>query len=177
MLSRALRIPALLAAIAVAGCSSPGATSGPNPPSTNAPAATAAGQATGPVLAGEACSYFTAEEVGAIVGKVPVKVEERSGRGDCDYFLAADQSAKINIAFTDWALDGETTFEAAKGFGEPVAIELGDEAYSVFNESIGTLVLVHAGDSLIVVQAFNSGDQATQLQHATKLAEAFYSKI
>ena len=39
------------------------------------------------------------------------------------------------------------------------------------------MVLVHAGDSLIVVQAFNTGDQATQLEHATKLAEAFYNKI
>jgi len=56
-------------------------------------------------------------------------------------------------------------------------VDIGDEAYSVFNESIGTLVLVHAGDSLIVVQAFNTGDRAAQLQHATKLAEAFYNKV
>ena len=177
MVSHALRTAALLAAIAVAGCSSPAATGGPNPANTTAPVTTAAGEATGPVLAGEACSYFTAEEVGAIVGTVPVKVEERSGRGDCDYFLNADESAKINIAFAEWANGGESTFESTKGFGEPTVIDLGDEAYSVYNESLGTLVLVHAGDSLIVVQAFNSGDQAAQLQQATKLAEAFYNKI
>ena len=173
------RIAALLAAFALAGCSSPTATGGPG--GTNAPlgtpSGTAAGQATGPVLAGEACSYFTAEEVGAIVGKVPVSVQERAGRSDCDYFLTADEAAKVNIGFFEWGADGETTFEAAKGFGEPATIDLGDEAYSVFNESLGTLVLVHAGDSLIVVQAFNTGDQAAQLEHATKLAEAFYNKI
>ena len=177
MVSHALRTAALVAAIAVAGCSSPAATAGPNPANTTAPVATDAGEATGPVLAGEACSYFTAEEVGAIVGTVPVKVEERSGRGDCDYFLNAEESAKINVALVEWAAGGESTFESTKGFGERTVIDLGDEAYSVYNESLGTLVLVHAGDSLIVVQAFNSGDQAAQLQHATKVAEAFFNKI
>jgi len=168
-------IAGLVAALVLAACSSPATTTGPA--GTSAPAGTAAGQATGPVLAGEACSYFTAAEVGAIVGTTPVKVEERAGRGDCDYLLNADGSAKVNIGFAEWAADGESTYETTKAFGEPATIELGDEAYSVFNESIGTLVLVHAGDSLIVVQAFNTGDQAAQLQHATKLAEAFYNKI
>lgn len=168
-------IAATAAAIALAACSSPAATGGPG--ATNAPVVTPGAQATGPVLAGEACSYFTAAEVGAIVGTTPVTVEERAGRGDCDYFLNADKSAKVNIAFAEWANGGESTFESTKGFGDPALIDLGDEAYSVFNESLGTLVLVHAGDSLIVVQAFNTGDQAAQLQHATKLAEAFYNKI
>lgn len=166
----------LLAAIAVAACSSPAATGGPG--ATNQPpAATPGGPATTPVLAGEACSYFTAEEVGAIVGTVPVKVEERAGRGDCDYFLNAAEDAKVNIGFVEWSNGGESTFESTKGFGDPVSIDLADEAYSVYNESIGTLVLAHAGDSLIVVQAFNTGDQAAQLDHAKKLAEAFYNKI
>ena len=168
---------AAMTVFAVAACSTPAATGGPKPGNTNAPAATGAGQATGPVLAGEACSYFTAEEVGAIVGTVPVSVEERAGRGDCDYFLNADKSAKVNVGFFEWAAEGEATFESTKGFGEPVSVDLGDEAYSVYNESIGTLVLVHAGDSLIVVQAFNTGDQAAQLDQATRLAEEFYNKI
>jgi hypothetical protein len=172
-----LRAASLIATIAVAACSTPATTGGPGAATNPPPAATPAGQATGPVLAGEACSYFTAEEVGAIVGTVPVLVEERAGRGDCDYFLTAAKDAKVNVGFFEWAAEGESTFESTKSFGEPVEIDLGDEAYSVFNESIGTLVLVHAGDSLIVVQAFNTGDQAAQLQHATKLAEAFYNKI
>jgi hypothetical protein len=171
------RTATLVAAIALAGCSSPATTGSPNGATNAPPAATQAGQATGPVLAGEACSYFTAEEVGAVVGAVPVKVEERAGRGDCDYFLTTAEDAKVNVGFFEWADGGESTFESTKGFGEPVAMDLGDEAYSVFNESIGTIVLVHAGDSLIVVQAFNTGDRAAQLDHATKLAEAFYNKI
>ena len=172
-----LSVAAVLALTAVSACSSPAATGGPNVATNQPPGATPAGQATSPVLAGEACSYFTAEEVGAVVGTTPVSVEERAGRGDCDYFLNGDETAKVNIGFFEWADGGESTFEATKGFGEPVTVDLGDEAYSVFNESIGTLVLVHAGDSLIAVQAFNTGDQAAQLDHAMKLAEAFYNKI
>jgi hypothetical protein len=168
---------AVLTVAAVSACSTPAATGGPNPGNTNVPAATTSGQATGPVLAGEPCSYFTAEEVGAVVGTVPVLVEERAGRGDCDYFLNAAQDAKVNVSFVEWASGGESTFESTKGFGEPVSFDLGDEAYTVFNESIGTLALVHAGDSLIVIQALNTGDAAAQLEHVTELAEAFYNKI
>ena len=113
----------------------------------------------------------------AIVGTVPVKVEERAGRGDCDYFLTAAEDAKINVGFYEWAADGQTNFESTKVLGTPVTIDLGDEAFAVYNESVGTIVAVHAGDSLITVQAFNTGDQAAQLDHATKLAEAFYNKI
>jgi hypothetical protein len=176
----AVRTLTVLAAIAFAGCSSPAATSAPggtgagtNPP----PAATQAGQATGPVLAGEPCSYLSAEEVGAIVGTVPVLVEERAGRGDCDYFLNAAKDAKVNIGLFEWADGGESTFEGAKSFGDPVSIDIGDEAFGVYNEGTGTLVMVRAGDSLISVQAFNTGELAAQLQHATKLAEAVYNKI
>jgi hypothetical protein len=179
MLSLAFRPVILLAVIAVAACSSPGATGGPggtNPPAAATPGGQG-GATSGPVLAGEPCSYFTAAEVGAIVGAVPVSVEERAGRGDCDYFLNAAEDAKVNIGFFEWEAEGQTNFESAKSLGEPASIDLGDEAYSVYNESIGTLVLAHAGDSVIVVQAFNTGDQAAQLEHATKLAEAFYEKI
>ncbi len=166
----------LLATIALAACSSPAATGGPGA-GTNPPAATPGAQATGPVLAGEACSYFTAAEVGAIVGSVPTTVEERAGRGDCDYFLNAAKDAKVNIGFFEWAVDGQTNFESTKVLGTPVSIDLGDEAFAVYNESVGMIVAVHAGDSLITVQAFNTGDPAAQLEHATKLAEAFYNKI
>ena len=97
MRSHAIRIAALLVAITFAGCSSPAATAGPGGATNPPPVATDAGQATGPLLAGEACSYLTAAEVGAIVGTVPVLVEERAGRGDCDYFLNAAGDAKVNI--------------------------------------------------------------------------------
>lgn len=174
---RSLTVPTLtlLAAVAIAACSSPAVTGGPG--ATNPPAATAGAEATQPVLAGEPCSYFTAEEIGAIVGTTPVKVEERAGRGDCDYFLSAAEDAKVNVGFFELAAGGDATFESTKALGEPVSIDLGDEAYSIYNESIGTIVLAKAGDSLMVVQAFNTGDQAAQLEHATKLAEAFYNKI
>jgi hypothetical protein len=174
MRARLVATATFITTIAIAACSSPVATGGPG--ATNRPG-TPAAQATGPVLAGEACSYFTAAEIGAIVGTTPVTVEERAGRGDCDYFLAADESSKINVGFFELADGGEATFESTKSFGDPVTIDLGDEAYSVYNESIGTIVLAKAGDSLIVVQAFNTGDQAAQLDHATKIAEALYNKI
>ena len=177
MRSLALRALPLLAAIAFAGCSSPATTGTPVPGTNPPPATTQAGEATGPLLAGEACSYLSAEEVGAIVGTVPVLVEERAGRGDCDYFLNAAEDAKVNIGLFEWAVDGETNFESAKAFGEPVAIDLGDEAFAVYNEGTGTLVMVRAGDSLISVQAFNTGDLAAQLEQATRLAEAVYNKI
>ena len=175
-LGAAVPVLAALAVVAIAACSSPAGTpNGANPSSGTAP--TTAGQASGPVLAGEACSYFTADEVGAVVGTKPVEVKERAGRGDCDYFLRADQSAKVNVGFFEWAADGQSVFETTKAFGDAASIDLGDEAFSIYNESIGTVVAVHAGDSVIVVQAFNTGDQAAQLEHAKKLAEAFYNKI
>jgi len=177
MRSLAVLTVSTLAAIAFAACSSPGATVAPGAATNPPPAATQAGEATGPMLAGEACSYLTAEEVGAIVGTAPVLVEERATRGDCDYFLDAAKEAKVNIGLFEWAVDGETNFESAKAFGEPVAIELGDEAFAVYNEGTGTLVMVRAGDSLISVQAFNTGDLAAQLEQATRLAEAVYNKI
>jgi hypothetical protein len=165
----------LLAAIAIAACSSPAVTGGPV--ATNPPAATPGAAATTPVLAGEPCSYFTVEEVGALIGATPISAEERAGRGDCDYFFSAAKDAKINIGLFELADGGEATFESTKAFGDPVPFSLGDEAYTVYNESIGALVLAKAGDSLIVVQAFNTGDRAAQTEQAMKLADALYSKI
>ncbi len=166
---------ALMAVAVVSACSTPAGTGGPG--ATNVPAATSAGEATGPVLAGDPCSYFTAAEVGAVIGTVPVLVEERAGRGDCDYFLNAAEDAKVNVSFLEWAAGGDAIFESSKAFGAPVALDIGDEGYTVSNESLGTLALVHAGDSQIVIQAFNTGDAATQLKHATDLAQALYDKI
>lgn len=177
MRSLALRTAPLLVAIAFAGCSSPAATGGPGAGTNPPPAGTQAADATGPMLAGEACSYLSAEEVGAIVGTVPVLVEERAGRGDCDYFLNAAEDAKVNIGLFEWADGGELTFENTKSFGEPVTIELGDDAYGIYNEGTGTVVMVRAGDLLISVQALNTGDLAAQLEQATRLAEAVYNKI
>ena len=58
-----------------------------------------------------------------------------------------------------------------------MTIDLGDDAYAIYNEGTGTVVMVRAGDSLISVQAFNTGDTAAQLEQATRLAEAVYNKI
>lgn len=49
---------------------------------------------------------------------------------------------------------------------------LGDEAFSIFNESIGTIVAVRKGDSTAAVQVFAGTDAADQLAKARALAEA-----
>jgi hypothetical protein len=164
--------------IATAACSSPAATSGPGGPgSTNAPVATAGAAATTPVLAGDPCSYLTLEEVGVLVGATPISAEERAGRGDCDYFFSAAKDAKVNVGLFELADGGDATFESTKAFGDPVSFSLGDEAYTVYNESLGALVLAKAGDIVIVVQAFNTGDRAAMTEQAMKLADALYNKI
>ena len=96
--------------------SAPGGTdAGRNPP----PAATQRRPGDDrPVLAGEPCSYLTAEEVGAIVGTVPVEVEERAGPRRLRLLAGRRQDAKVNIGVVDWADGGESTFESTKGFGE-----------------------------------------------------------
>jgi hypothetical protein len=177
MHSLSLRGLPLLVVIAFAGCSSPAATGGPGAGTNPPPVATQVGEATEPLLAGDPCSYLSAEEVGAIVGTVPVLVEERAGRGDCDYFLNDAQDAKVNIGLVEWADVGESAFETTKGFGDPTPVDLGDDAYAIYNEGTGTVVMVRAGDSLISVQVFNSGELPAQLEQATRLAEATYNKL
>ena len=84
------------AVLAIAGCSTPAATGGPNPGNTNSPAATAAGQATtGPGGGGLLVLHRGGGRRDRRHG--PVKVEERAGRGDCDYFLERGRDAKVNI--------------------------------------------------------------------------------
>jgi hypothetical protein len=168
--SRAL-LPALIAMLAIAACSpaatppgTSGATPKPLPTSQDAPPTNVAAP-------GEPCSFLTAEQVGVIVGTTPVAVEERVGRGDCDYWLTAAKDAKVNIGVTTGP-DAAGLFESTKGLGTPQPITLGDEAFSIFNESIGTLVVVRKGESVAVVQVFGGTDSAKQLTDATALAEA-----
>ena len=178
MRSLALRTAPLLVAIAFAGCSSPAATGGPGAGTNPPPAGTQAAEATGPMLAGEACSYLSAEEVGAIVGTVPVLVEERAGRGDCDYFLNAAEDAKVNIGLFEWAAERRIDLRERQGLRRAR-----DRSTSETRPS-GSTTRARArwswsgpAISLISVQAFNTGDLAAQLEQATRLAEAVYNKI
>ena len=169
---------ALAALLLLAACStsptsegSQGASSQASPPAASAPAASGPAPA-----AGEPCSFLTAEEVGAIVGTTPVEVAERVGRGDCDYWLTAAKDAKVNIGvFT--GPDNASLFDITKGIGFPEPVDnLGDDAYSIFNESIGTVVVVKQGDVTIIVQVFTA-DAAEQLTQATELAEAVLATL
>ena len=179
-----LRAAAVFAALFVlVGCSSApsGSTQGPNPTTlgpavTQAPAATVTGAATSGPAAGEPCSFLTAEAVGAIVGTVPLEVAERIGRGDCDYFLTAAKQSKVNIGvFT--GVDAAALFDVTKGLGDPQPVSLGDEAYSIYNEGLGTLVLVRKGDSVASVQVLTPTDAADQLAKATALAQALLAGL
>lgn len=149
----------------------PGASQGANPsvaaPSVAAPSAAA----TTGAAAGEPCSFLTAEAVGAVMGTIPVEVEERAGRGDCDYWLTAAKDQKVNIAVVTGA-DAASAYESIKAMGgfEPVA--LGDEAFWVSNAGFGTIVAVRTGDSTVSAQVFAGDDPAEQLRQATALATA-----
>ena len=160
-------------ALAVAACSSPTATTN-GPAGTDGPAATAPadpGGATEQPAAGDACSYLSADAVGAIVGAIPVEVAERPGRGDCDYFLTAARDEKVNIGVTTGP-DAAGIFENTKALGEPQSVPVGDEAYAIVNESIGTVVVARKGASVIVIQVAAGTDAGLQLTQATALAEA-----
>lgn len=166
---------ALIAILAFAACSSSsGPTQGPG--ATSPAATTSGGEPTNPAVAGQPCSYLTAEEVGAVVGIVPVEVAERVGRGDCDYWLTSAQDEKVNIGVTTGP-DAQSLFDVTKGMGDPQPVSLGDEAYSIYNESIGTLVVVMKGDSVVAVQVATSADTAEQLAHATALADAIVATL
>jgi hypothetical protein len=169
---------ALAAIFLLAACNTNPTTDGSQAASAGAsqPAASAPAGSTPAVAAGEPCSFLTAEEVGAIVGTTPVEVAERVGRGDCDYFLTAAKDAKVEIGvFT--GPDNATLFESTKGIGDPEPVEgVGDDAYSIFNESIGTLVVAKQGDATIVVQVLTA-DTADQLSQATELAQAVIANL
>ena len=155
---------------------SPGASGTVTPrPSTSGPAATTpAPLATEPAesaaAAGEPCSYLTAAEVGAIVGTTPVEVAERIGRGDCDYWLSAAKDSKVNIAVFEGA-DATSYFDSTKGIGTPESVDVGDDAYAIFNASIGTVVVARSGDNVVSVQVFTA-DTGDQLAQATAIVEA-----
>ena len=120
--------------------------------------------------AGEPCSYLTAAEVGAIVGTTPVEVAERIGRGDCDYWLSAAKDSKVNIAVFEGA-DATSYFDSTKGIGTPESVDVGDDAYAIFNASIGTVVVARSGDNVVSVQVFTA-DTGDQLAQATAIVEA-----
>jgi hypothetical protein len=149
-------------------------------PSTSGPAATTpAPLATVPAqsaaAAGEPCSYLTAAEVGAIVATTPVEVAERIGRGDCDYWLSAAKDSKVNIGVFTGA-EATSYFESTKGIGTPESVDLGDEAYAIFNASIGTVVVARSGDTVVAVQVFTA-DADDQLAQATAIAEAVFGGL
>ena len=164
---------ALAAVLLLAACSSSPSSQASQAASSQASAAAASTPA---VAGGEPCSFLTAEEVGAIVGTTPVEVAERVGRGDCDYWLNAAKDAHVNIGvFT--GPDNASLFEITRGIGAPEPVDnLGDDAYSIFNESIGTLVVVKQGDATIIVQVATP-DTADQLSQATELAEAVLANL
>ena len=169
---------ALAAILLLAACSSSpsGDASQAASAAASEPAASVPAASTPAVIAGEPCSFLTAEEVGAIVGTTPVEVAERVGRGDCDYFLTAAKDAKVEIGvFT--GPDNATLFEATKGIGDPQPVEnVGDDAYSIFNADIGTLVVAKQGDATIVVQVLTA-DTASQLSQAIELAKAVIANL
>lgn len=168
------RSAALAAALvlATAACSSPSApTTGPGS-TTVPPAATAAGQPTTGAVAGEPCSFLTAEQVTAIVGTAPVEIKERAGRGDCDYWLDAAKTSKVNIGVSTGA-DGAALFESSKALGETLPVpNLGDDAYMLVLDGLGTLVVVKSGDSVAAVQLLTTQDSAEQAIRVINLARA-----
>jgi hypothetical protein len=168
----------LTAILLLASCSSSPSSEGSQAASlpASAPAASAPAASTPAVIAGEPCSFLTAEEVGAIVGTTPVEVAERVGRGDCDYFLTAAKDAKVEIGvFT--GPDNATLFEGTKGIGDPQPVlSVGDEAYSISTQDLGTLVVAKQGDATIIVQVLTA-DTASQLSQATELTQAVIANL
>jgi hypothetical protein len=156
----------------VGACSSsPGGTAGPGSTTVPPAATTAGGEPTSAPAAGEPCSFLTADQVGTIVGTVPVEVKERAGRGDCDYFLNTAKDSKVNVGVTIGP-DGLALFESTKGLGEPQPATLGDEAYSINLGELGTLVIARKGDTVVAIQVLTAADAADQLAKATALAQA-----
>jgi hypothetical protein len=174
----AIRTSALMAIVLLAACTTNPTTNGSQAASVGAsePGASAPAGSTPVVAAGEPCSFLTADEVGAIVGTTPVSVDERVGRGDCDYFLTAAKDSKVEIGvFT--GPDNASLFEQTKGIGDPQPVaDVGDDAYSIATEDLGTLVVAKQGDATIVVQVLTA-DTADQLSQATDLAKAVIANL
>lgn len=164
---------ALVLALLLGACSSPSApTSGPGA-TTLPPAATAAGgQPTSGAAAGEPCSFLTAEQVAAVVGTTPVEVAERAGRGDCDYWLDAAKTTKVNVGVTPGAA-GLALFESTKALGETLPTPtIGDESYMLQLQGLGTLVMVRQGDAVAAIQVLTAREPAEESIMALALARA-----
>ena len=168
---------AVMAILLLAACSSSPSSEGSPDASLPASAPGASAAASTPtVVAGEPCSFLTAEEVGAIVGTTPVEVAERVGRGDCDYWLTAAKDAKISIGVFSGP-DDTTLFEGTKGIGDPQPVlNVGDDAYSISTQDLGTIVVAKQGEATIIVQVLTA-DTADQLRQATELAKAVIANL
>ena len=169
---------ALAIALLAAACSS-GAPSASAPaasaPATSAPAASAATAsvlaALASAAAGKPCSFLTADAVGAIVGAARVEGAERIGRGGCAYRLNAAKDSKVNVeVFT--GSEATSYFEITKNIGTPQPVSVGDDAYSIYNESLGTIVVARKGDTVVAVQVLAGTVAADQLRQATALVQA-----
>lgn len=169
----ALTVVLALALTAAACGSGPAAATAKPGNATQQPAATSAGEqpTTGPV-AGEPCSFLTSAQVTEILGSAPVEIKERAGRGDCDYWLDAAKTAKVNVGVTKGP-DGAALFESTKALGESVPVpNLGDDAYMLVLEGLGTLIMAKAGDSVVAVQLLNPMDSAEQAIRVINVARA-----
>ena len=163
----------LLGAFVLAACSAPSTSTQAPAKTSGPPAATTAvaDPTTGPV-AGEPCSFLTAAQVTEIVGTAPVEIAERAGRGDCDYWLDAAKTAKVNVGVTTGA-DGAALFESSKALGEILPVpNLGDDAYMLVLDGLGTIVMAKAGDSVVSVQLLNAMDSAEQAIRVINVARA-----
>jgi hypothetical protein len=167
-------VAGLATVVLLVACSSGPSSGGPPAASSSAPATGAAPASA--AAAGEPCSYLTAQDVGAILGATPVEVAERVGRGDCDYWLTLTRDGKVNIGvFT--GNEAATYFESTKRIGTPEPLNLGDEAYSIFNESIGTVVVARKGDAVVAAQVYVGDVPADQLRQATALVQAVLARL
>ena len=169
--SRAIAAASIAVALLLSACSS----APPGPPTVAPGVATPVGTAAGPATelpgAGDACEFVTAEAVGGIMGIAPVEVAERAGRADCDYWLDAAKTSKVNIGVTTGP-DGAALFESTKALGEPAPVAIGDDAYTVALQGLGTVLMVKSGDAVVSVQVLTDKDPADQLARARAVAEA-----
>lgn len=175
---------ASLTILLVAACSAPpaaststsSADSSPAPANTSpTPADPASSPAAPAVDSTDPCSYLTSADVATAFGSAPVEIQERVGRGDCDYVLTAAGDAKVNVAVTSGA-DGEAYLESIRPLGDPTPADLGDESFSIFNEGFGTVLVVKTGSDVVAVQAFLP-DKAAELPLARALAEVILSRL
>ena len=161
------------AAFAIAAC---GSSTPTNPPAgaTNQPpaATTPGGEPTIAPVAGEPCSFLTSEEAGVILGTVPTSIEERAGRGDCDYWLDAAKTTKANIGVFTGA-EAATLFEGNKALGESLPVgNLGEDAYMLVLDGLGTIVMAKQGDAVVAVQLLSTLDSAEEAIRVINLARA-----